>query len=260
MGSSPFGKNLGGRRAITALAFVLTPAGAAPATASAPAPPAVVALAQRGLGGDFEATYKVSGQLAIFPGPQWTVVVAHQGPAPVSGPLRASGAVWSFFLHAGQGYQLQWIEHGQHFEDCWTTRTQPGWHCSQGTYEPSNGFSMATLPYVPATALADVTQAVGGEPPSGQHLTVTRGDSPVFGRLTCLTSISVATADLPGRATTRHPFSSTCFTARGPVASQHQWGEGTWDDLVLVGLAPRAQASDFRPVSNIGPSSELPPL
>jgi hypothetical protein len=220
----------------------------------------VVALAQRGLGRDFEATYKVSGQLAIFPGPQWTVVVAHQGPAPVSDPLRASSAAWSFFLHAGEGYQLQWIEHGPRFDDCWTTRTQPGWHCGQGTYEPSNGFSMATLPYVPATVLADVTQVVEGAPRASQHVTVTRGDSPVFGRLTCLTSVSVATADLPGRATTRHPFSSTCFTARGLVAGQRQWGEGTWDDLVLVGLAPRAQASDFRPVSTIGPSSELPPL
>ena len=179
MGSSPVGSNLGGRRAVAALAFVLGLAGAAPATAAAPAPAAVVALAQRGLERDFEATYKVSGQLAIFPGPQWTVIVAHQSPAPVSGPLRASGAVWSFFLHAGEGYQLQWIEYGQHFEDCWTTRTHPGWHCSQGTYEPSNGFSMATLAYVPATALADVTQVVEGEPPASQRLTVTRRDSPV---------------------------------------------------------------------------------
>jgi hypothetical protein len=43
---------------------------------------AMVALAQRGLGRDFEAAYKVSGQLAIFPGPKWRVAVAHQGPAP----------------------------------------------------------------------------------------------------------------------------------------------------------------------------------
>ena len=181
MGSSPVGNNLGGRRAVAALAFVLAPAGAAPATTSAPTPAAVVALAQRGLERDFEATYKVSGQLAIFPGPQWTVVVAHQGPAPVSDPLRASGAVWSFFLQAGEGYQLQWIEHGPRFDDCWATRTQPGWHCGQGTYEASNGFSMATLPYVPATALADVTQVVEGAPPASQHLTVTGGAVPSSG-------------------------------------------------------------------------------
>ena len=70
----------------------------------------------------------------------------------------------------------------------------------------------------------------------------------------------MATAHLPGRTSTRHPFSTTCFTAHGLVASQHQWGEGTWDDLVLLGLRPHAQASDFRPVSTIGPSLELPPL
>ena len=160
--------------AVAALAFVLSPAAAAPATdRGSGAGRSGGALAQRGLGRDFGATYKVSAKVAIFPGPRWTVVVAHQGPAPASGPFRASGAVWSFFLHAGEGYQLQWIEHGEHFEDCWTARTHPGWHCSQGTYEPSNGFSMATLPYVPATALADVTQVVEGEPPASQHLTVT---------------------------------------------------------------------------------------
>jgi hypothetical protein len=260
MGASPVGSKLGGRRAVAALACVLSSAGVAPATAAGPAPAAVMALAQRGLSTDFEATYKVSGQLPIFPGPQWTVVVARKGPAPVPDPSRASGVVWSFFLHAGKVYQLQWIEHGPHFEDCWTTRTHRGWHCSQGTYEPSNGFSMATLPYVPATTLAEVTQVVESEPPTSHHLSVTREDSPVFGRLTCLTSVSVAVAELPGRTTTRHPFSTTCFTARGLVASQHQWGEGAWEDLVLVGLRPRAQVSDFRPVSTIGPSSELPPL
>ena len=164
MGPSPVGSNLGGRRALAALAFVLAPAGAAPAAASAPAPPAVVALAQRGLGRDFEATYKVSGQLAIFPGPNGRSSSPIKARPRSQAPLRASGAVWSFFLHAGEGYQLQWIEHGPRFDDCWTTRTQPGWHCGQGTYEPSNGFSMATLPYVPATVLADVTQVVEGAP------------------------------------------------------------------------------------------------
>ena len=72
---------------------------------------------------------------------------------------------------------------------------------------------MATLPYVPATVLADVTQIVEGEPPANQHVTVTRGDSRVFGRLTCLTSVSVARG-LAGEDHARHPFSTTCFTAR----------------------------------------------
>jgi hypothetical protein len=221
----------------------------------------VLALAERGLGGDFEATYKVSGQLAVFPGPQWTVVVAHEGPAPVADPFRANGAAWSFFMHAGEGYQLQWIEHGQHFEDCWTMPSRRGWHCGQGTYEASNGFSMATLPYVPATVVTDLTQVVQGEPPASQHLTVARRASPVFGPLSCLTSVSTTTVGpASGKTGTRHPFATTCLTSRGLVASQHQWGEGPWDNLALVHMRLRVQASAFRPVSAVGPSSVLPPL
>jgi hypothetical protein len=220
----------------------------------------VLALAQRGLGGDFEATFQARGQLPIFPGPRWTIVVAHKGPAPVSDPFRPDGAIWSFFIHAGKGYELQWIEHGQHFEDCWTMRTRPRWHCSQGTYQTSNGFSMATLPYVPATAFTDLVQTVRVGP-ERRHLSVARRDSAVFGPLTCLTSVSTATAALaPGSSRTAHPFSTTCLTARGLVANQHEWGEGAWDNLVLVHVRSRAQASDFRPVSAIGPSSTLPPV
>jgi hypothetical protein len=78
------------------------------ASATGPASPAaVLALAEHGLGGEFDATYIVSGHLAVFPGPQWAVVVVHKGPAPASGLFRAKGAVWSFFLHEGEGYQLQ---------------------------------------------------------------------------------------------------------------------------------------------------------
>jgi hypothetical protein len=220
----------------------------------------VLAHAQRGLGGDFEATYQARGQLPIFPGPRWTIVVAHEGPAPTSDPFRADGSVWSFFMHAGEGYELQWIEDGQHFEDCWTTRTHPGWHCGQGTYEPSNGSSMATLPYVPATAITDLVHAVQGDP-ARRHLSVTRRDSAVFGPLTCLTSVSNATAaSAPGSSRSVRPFITTCLTARGLVANQHGLGEGAWDDLVLVHVRSRAQASDFRPVSTVGALSTLPPL
>ena len=261
MGLRPVGSKLVGVNVVAALACLLSRGGMPSATTAPPSPAAVIALAERGLSGDFEATYKVSGQLAIFPGPEWTIIVAHEGPAPVSEPFRSDGAIWSFFMHAGEGYRLQWIEDGQHFEDCWTTRTRPGWHCGQGTYEPSNGFSMATLPYVPATAVADLTQAVKGEPPASQHLTVARRDSPVFGPLTCLTSVSTATAaTAPGSTSTRHPFVTTCLTARGLVANQHQWAEGPRDDLMLVNLRSRAPASDFRPVSAIGPFPTLPPL
>jgi hypothetical protein len=219
----------------------------------------VIALADRGLSADFEAIYKVSGQLAVFPGPRWTVVVAHKGPG--TDPFKVSGAVWSFFMHAGDGYQLQWIEHAQHFDDCWTMQARPGWHCGQGTYEASNGFSMATLPYVPSTAVTELTLAVQGEPPANQHVTVARRHSAVFGPLACLTSVSTATAAfVPGSTNTRHPFVTTCLTARGLVASQHQWGEGPWGDLVLVRARRGAPASDFRLVSAIGSSSVLPPL
>jgi hypothetical protein len=246
--------------AAAGLTCLFAPGEVAPATAAAPPPGAVLALAERGLGGDFEATYQVRGQLAIFPGPRWTIIVAHEGQAPASEPFRPDGAIWSFFMHAGKGYELQWIEDGQHFEDCWTTRTRPGWHFGQGTYEPSNGSSMATLPYVPATAFTDLAHAAQGGP-ARRHLSVARRDNTVFGPLTCLTSVSTATAALaPGTSRTVHPFITTCLTARGLVANQDGWGEGAWDDLALVHLRSQAQASDFRPVSAIGPLSTLPPL
>ena len=260
MGPSAVGRKPDRLSAVAALACLVSSAGVASATGALPSPARVLALAERGLSGDFEATYKVSGQLAIFPGPEWTVDVAHEGQAPVSDPFITKGAVWSFFMHAVDGYQLQCIENGQHFEDCWTMPTRPGWHCGQGTYQASNGFSMATLPYIPATVFTGLQQGVPAEPPASQHLTVSQRDTSAFGRLTCLTSVSAAAADLPGRTTTRHPFSTTCFTARGLVASQHQWAEGTWDNLVLVQARPQAQASNFRPVSAIGRSSTLPPL
>ncbi len=227
---------------------------------AAPSPAAVLALAEGGLSGDYEATYLVTGQLAVFPGPRWSVLVAHEGPAPVSRPLVTDDATWSFFLHAGEGYQLQWVEKGEHFQDCWTMPEHPGWHCGRGTYDASNGFSLATLPYIPATVVIGLETAVHAGPGASPRLSVTQRTRPLFGRLTCLSAVSAGTAVLARGATTRHPFATTCLTTRGLVASQQQWGEGTWDNLTLVRWRPRPPASDFRPASTVGRSPTLPPL
>jgi hypothetical protein len=99
---------------------------------------------------------------------------------------------------------------------------------------------MATLPYVPATAFTDLAHAVQGGP-ARRNLSVARRDNAVFGPLTCLTSVSTATAALaPGSSPTVQPFITTCMTARGLVANQHGSGEGAWDDLVLVHVRSRA--------------------
>ncbi|HUB69733.1 MAG TPA: hypothetical protein VL984_04885 [Acidimicrobiales bacterium] len=232
----------------------------AQAAGAAPSPAAVLTLAEGGLTGDYEATYLVTGQLAVFPGPRWRVVVAHEGPPPLARPLVTDDATWSFFLHAGEGYQLQWVEKGEHFQDCWTMPEHPGWHCGRGTYEASNGFALATLAYIPATVVMGLEVAVQGGPGASPRLVVTQRASPLFGRLTCLSAVSAEPAALARGTTTRHPFATTCLTARGLVASQRQWGEGTWDDLTLVRWRPRPPASDFRPVATVGPSPMLPPL
>lgn len=53
---------------------------AAPAPALSPS--GFVRLAEHGLRASFEATYQASGDLAPFPGPTWTVVVAGLGHRP----------------------------------------------------------------------------------------------------------------------------------------------------------------------------------
>lgn len=231
-----------------------------PATATTRlSPAAVLALAGRGLSGDYEATYALSGQLAVFPGPNWTVVVAHEGPAPVARPSITDDGIWSFFLHAGDGYRLQWVEKGQRFQQCWTMAGRPGWHCGRGTYETSNGFSLATLPYIPESVVINLEAVLDG--PSGrEQLSAYRLATRRYGPLACLSAVSRAPAELAAGTTSRHPFVTTCLTTRGLVADQRQWGEGTWDNLTLVTWRPRPPASDFQPVSAVGPSSELPPL
>ena len=221
-------------------------------------PAGVLALAEQGLTGGYQATYALSGQLAVFPGPKWRVVVAHRGRVAQPHPSATGDATWSFFLHAGDGYRLQWIEEGQHFLDCWTMPARPGWHCGQGTYETSNGFSLATLPYIPESVVLDLGAVLGGR--AGQHVSLSRGTSRLFGPLTCLTAVSNAPASRATGTTSRHPFVTTCLTARGLVASQHQWGEGTWDNVALLGWRQPAPASDFHPVSVVGRSPFLPPL
>jgi hypothetical protein len=236
------------------------PAGQSSTAAGPSSPAGALALAERALSGTYEATYNVSGQLAVFPGPRWSIVVAHRGPAPPTGSPGNDGN-WSFFLHAGSGYQLQWVEDGEHFVDCWTMRARPGWHCGQGTYQTSIGFSLAVLPYIPLTVLSGLRTALGAGPRPAQKVTVAgRKGGPRFGPLACVSIVAEAPTVFPGHISARRAFVTTCLTTQGLPASQIQWGEGTWDRLVLVRFRAPPPASDFRPVSPPGASSALPPL
>ena len=133
------------------------PANAAPAT--------LLALAWAGLGRTFTARYHLTGCLAPFPGPSWTVTVAHRGAAPARQDWLASGGQWSFVLHAGGGLYVQWIENGNHHVSCWQ-RARSVLHCGGGTTERSNGTLESTIPYIPAT----VATALSAEIDAGRVL------------------------------------------------------------------------------------------
>ena len=235
----------------------------APSTASPhaalPSPAGVLALAQRGLGSEYQATFEATGQLAVFPGPRWTVLVAHRGGGMRTSPTFGDGE-WTFFLHAGGGYEVQWVEMGNKFADCWRTARSPRWHCSEGTYQPSNGFAMATIPYVTADVWQSLSQAVSPVPPARRAIRIFRRASSRFGALTCLTSTLAVTEVVPGDKTAGHPFVTTCLTKGGLPASQDEWGEGTWDHLGLVQLLQRAPAADFKLVGAPRGPVALPPL
>ena len=82
-------------------------------TASAPplSPTGILRLDEKGMSGNFEATYKLSGNLAMF-AQEWTVVVAHQGPNVATNVWTLGD--WSYLLKAG-AHELQWIEHANRY-------------------------------------------------------------------------------------------------------------------------------------------------
>lgn len=201
-----------------------------PAAEQSGSPAAILALVRAELGRRFTATYRLSGQLAPYPGHEWTVVVSHRGRPPRNDWL-TSGGEWSFALRTSTGLSVQWIEDGNHHVTCWRRGRDP-LSCGASVTQPSNGTFEAVVAYVPvtiATSLAAATQA-----PGGRLDTSSRPSR--FGILRCVED----------RAT------SWCFTPAGLpawVRSSAAVGVGSFGaaTVVLLSEHDRASASTFVP-------------
>ncbi len=116
-----------------------------------------LALARRAVSGTFSALYQVSqGSLS------GTVDLAQQA-APSHAPFPMGAGRWSFVYQSNAGYSTQWIEKGPLAWDCRRVPTATTWTCSgPGPFEPSIGFSLAVVPFIPGAVLGYITQLVGG--------------------------------------------------------------------------------------------------
>jgi len=229
---------------------------------------AFVRLANRGLGGTYEATYRLIGGSPGLPGSEWTVVVAHRGPSPSTNWM-LDGGEWSFFIHAERGFSLQWIERGDRYEDCWRWNSKTNWVCGQGTTWASNGFILSTLNYVPGTVDGDIRCAT--EPScypvryGVQRLTFSQVNSLRFGRLLCMTNTN-SPPQQQKRAGPKGPFSiSWCLTRWGLLASESQRGTvsppvSPWPRIELISMRRAAPSTDFLLVSAPTVRAVLPPV
>jgi hypothetical protein len=232
-------------------------------TASPPplSPTGILRLDEKGMSGNFEATYKLSGNLAMF-AQEWTVVVAHRGPNVVS-KIWTLGE-WSYLLKAG-AHELQWIEHANRYEACWRQGGSKKWSCGKGTAPTDLLF---LLPYVPDGVAGGIETAVTRSYPMGhdehQRLTVATKPSAKFGKLDCLTNTTWFTSKRTGTARTDISAVTWCLTARGLPASEHQRGNPQvvppWLNLTLVSARRGAPKSDFQPMSSIAVRNGLPGL
>ena len=228
-------------------------------------PAGILRLDEKGLSGNFEATYKLSGNLAMF-APVWTVVVAHRGPNVVT-KVWTLGE-WSYLLQAG-AHELQWIEHANRWEACWRQGGSKKWSRGKGTAPPTNApIALFILPYVPDGVEGGIYTAVTRGYPMrhGEHqrLTVVTKPSAKFGKLDCLTNTTWFTSKRTGTARTDISAVTWCLTARGLPASEHQRGNPQvvppWLNLTLLSTRRVAPKSDFQPMSPTAVRNGLPGL
>jgi len=224
-------------------------------------PTGILRLDEKGMSGNFEATYKLSGNLAMF-AQEWTVVVAHQGPNVATNVWTLGD--WSYLLKAG-AHELQWIEHANRYEACWRQGGSKKWSCGKGTAPTDLLF---ILPYVPDGVAGGIETAVTRSYPMGhgehQRLTVATKPNAKFGKLDCLTTTTWFTSKRTGTARTDISAVTWCLTARGLPASEYQRGNPQvvppWLNLTLVSARRGAPKSDFQPMSSIAVRNGLPGL
>jgi len=171
-------------------------------------PKEFLALAEKGLEGTFRLTYRVDGTGGDggLTGSGSLIVAQRARTGTTAWP--DSAGTWSFSLTESPNSAFQWIEAGDTAKDCWRWPRHPAMVCTgPGSYEPSNGFVLATLPFVPGTAVESLRSII--DPEFGQRPKFTvfsQSGSVVTGPLTCL-----RVAEAGG--------TTTCITRSGLVAS-----------------------------------------
>ena len=217
---------------------------------ASPIPPAAfLRLAEAGIHGTFEATYRVVGNPgAEGPNANGTVVVAQRAGAHTSAWPDGAGE-WSYRLESVNGWGFQWIEHGLTAEDCWRTPTERAWRCTgPGTYEGSNGFVISTWAFVPATAVAAISNGIGPSAVS-LHLQTYREARSANGPLVCLRRASSSGNE------------SWCLTTAGRLASEKGVGAVffDWPLITLTHCQEAVPSPDFVPLGKVKPPFGLPP-
>ncbi len=182
-------------------------------------------------------------RLAPFPGPPWTITVAHRGAIPTRQNWLTSGGQWSFALHAGGGLYVQWIENGNRHVTCWR-RAGSALHCDGGATVRSNGTMEATIPYIPATVATALATLID----TGRGAAMTSVRASRFGRLRCVderdSTICLTPSGLPAWVR-----SSTAV----PVPP---FGNAT---ITLVSMSSRAPATSFVPAGK-PKGNDTPPI
>jgi hypothetical protein len=152
-------------------------------------PASVLALAKLGTEGTFSAVYQLSGGPSNTKNEIATVTVAQRSPAGTSPSFSRGLGEWSYRLATADGTDVEWVVHGSSLEDCMRWRSSGLLRCTgPASYDEaygSNGYIIATTPFLPETAFNSISYAVQGMPP--HHRLAVRTEQSSFGPLTCVT-------------------------------------------------------------------------
>jgi hypothetical protein len=209
-------------------------------------PASFLARAKSGIGGTFSAVYQFSSSIP-YPNDYATVTVAQRAPAGTTAWPGGRPGEWSYRLTNPYGLVVKWILRGSAVETCFRWRGSK-WSCSTGNAlgDVSNGYIIATEPYLLGTAYSFLSSIIDGDPAHGAM--AIRTEPSRFGALTCLV--------------VKDPAETYCLTRAGHFASFFTslgLNATVWTKAQLVSEQPTAPASDFT-LSGVpkGPF-ELPP-
>jgi hypothetical protein len=216
--------------AVLAMALSLVPSWSASGATPASSPQTVgsfLALATKGISGTFSESYQVTqGSLSR------TVDLAQKGPPgglPLNKGSVPSSVRWSFVYRTQMGHSMQWIEKGSRAWDCVRNDGAARWTCSgPGQFQPSNGFALSTVSYIPGVVLSDISEVTNGQethPALGTRFSTSA--SPRFGPLQCMEALGT----------------TSCLDHAGVLVSQQ--GGPYWTTVTLLQRSPSVPASAF---------------